>query len=123
MPVLLVRREVDDTSGFDLDGRLALSRSAAGASDDVEDLTFRVSMPVRTGAGLEEDTVDGYVWWGADGRGIPPDHAGEPVLRSWSGLHILRCNDPHGFLPLLGSISARLLRRLVSTLQPACQLP
>src|SRR5215208_4940844 len=36
VPVLLVRREVDYTSGIDLYGWLALSRSTAGSCDYVE---------------------------------------------------------------------------------------
>src|SRR5829696_5112919 len=51
MPVLLVRREVDDAPGFDLYGRLALSRSTAGARDHVEYLTLRMGVPVRTAPG------------------------------------------------------------------------
>jgi hypothetical protein len=61
MPVLLVRREVDDAPGFDLYGRLALSRSTAGARDHVEYLTLRMGVPVRTGARLEQDAVDSHI--------------------------------------------------------------
>jgi hypothetical protein len=59
--VFLVGREVDDASGFDFDGNFTFYTRTAGTRDYVEDLPFRMSVPVRAGARLEEDAVDGHV--------------------------------------------------------------
>src|SRR5215207_148775 len=110
MPVLLVRGEVDDATGLDIDGRLAFLRCPAGACDHVEDLTFRVGMPVRTGTRLEEDAVHGYVGGGTGRCGIPPYRAGEPLLGPRPGLHVSRGDDFHVDLLSVGSYQLSAIR-------------
>src|SRR5829696_4036875 len=96
VPVFLAWGEVDDASGFHLDGWLALLRRPAGTGYDVEDLAFRVGVPVRAGAGLEEDAVHGHIGRPSYGGVVPPHRTGKPVLGSTPGLHIPRRNDLHG---------------------------
>ena len=55
MPVLFVRREVNDASGLHLDRHFAFFADAAGAGDDVEDLAFGMGVPVCAGARLEQN--------------------------------------------------------------------
>src|SRR5918997_98832 len=77
VPVLLSGSEVDDVSGTYLDDRFVFSLCSPRAGYDVEDLAFRMRVPVRSSPGLEEHAEGPISMIRMGGGGVNPRGGGE----------------------------------------------
>jgi hypothetical protein len=105
VPVFLAGGYVDDVAGSNLQGSFAFFLDAAHAGYDVEDLSFRMGVPVGPRPRLEEYPKQSRSRL-RDRGSVHPDGPGEPLFRGAAGFGVSGRNDFHGSL-----LNGRLLAR------------